>query len=104
MCFCCFGKVKSLLVLNLFIPEYLDKILPWKEMKTVFPIKLRTECLCFCLSEKLEKTRAAQARNIMQSLSTFIRISGPIPGVNKSALINDYENIACSEESEQSEV
>ena len=40
----------------------------------------------------------------MQSLSTFIRISGPIPGVNKSALINDYENIACSEESEQSQV
>ena len=40
----------------------------------------------------------------MQSLSTFIRISGPIPGVKKSALINDYENIACSEESEQSEV
>ena len=42
--------------------------------------------------------------NIMQSLSTFIRISGPIPGVKKSALINDYENIAYSGESEQSEV
>ena len=50
------------------------------------------------------KTRVAQPRNIMQSLSTFIRIPGPIPGVKKSALINYYENIACSEESEQSQV
>ena len=41
----------------------------------------------------------------MQSSSTFIRISVPIPGVKKSALINDYENIiAYSEESVQSEV
>ena len=40
----------------------------------------------------------------MQSSSTFIRISGPIPEVKKSALINDYENIAYSEESVQSEV
>ena len=39
----------------------------------------------------------------MQSLSTFIRISGPIPGVKKSAL-NNYEKRASSEESEQSEV
>ena len=28
VCFCCFWKVKSLLVLNLFTSEYLDKILP----------------------------------------------------------------------------
>ena len=41
----------------------------------------------------------------MQSLSTFIRISGLIPEVKKYALINDYENIiAYSEESEQSKV
>ena len=41
----------------------------------------------------------------MQSSSTFIRISGPIAEVKKSALINNYENIiAYSEESEQSEV
>ena len=40
----------------------------------------------------------------MQSLSTFIRISGPIPGVKISALINDYENIAYSGGYEQSEV
>ena len=43
--------------------------------------------------------------NIMQSSSTFIRISGPIPEVKKSTLINDYENIITySDESEQSEV
>ena len=41
----------------------------------------------------------------MQSSSTFIRISGLIPEVKKSALINYYENIiAYSEESEQKEM
>ena len=41
----------------------------------------------------------------MQSSSTFIRISGLIPEVKKSALINYYENIiAYSEESEQTEM
>ena len=29
----------------------------------------------------------------MQSSNTFIRLSGPIPVVRSSALINDYENI-----------
>ena len=29
----------------------------------------------------------------MRSSSTFIRISGPIPEVKKSAMINDWENI-----------
>ena len=42
---------------------------------------------------------------IMQSSSTFIAISGPIPEVKKSALINDWENvIAYWEGSEQSAV
>ena len=37
---------------------------------------------------------AAQIRNIMQSSSSFIRISGPIPEyIKKPALINDQENI-----------
>ena len=40
----------------------------------------------------------------MQFLSTFIRTSGPVPEVKKSTLINNYENIAYSEEYEQSEV
>ena len=40
-----------------------------------------------------------------QSFSTFIRISGPIPEVEKSALINDYEIIlAYCEEFKQSKV
>ena len=39
----------------------------------------------------------------MHSSSTFVRISGPIPEIKKSALINDLENIiAYWEESEQS--
>ena len=73
-------------------------------MKITFSLKLQTECLCFCSRQKLEKTQAAQTRNIIQSLITFIRISGPIPGVKISALINDHENIAYSEESKQGEV
>ena len=41
----------------------------------------------------------------MQSSTRFIRISEPFPEVKKSALINEYENnIAYSEESEQSQV
>ena len=37
---------------------------------------------------------AAQIRNIMQSSSSFIRISGPVPEyIKKPALINDQENI-----------
>ena len=47
------------------------------------------------------KTQAAQTRNIIQSSSTFIRISGPILEVEKFALIRDYQNIiAFSEESQ----
>ena len=98
MCFCYFWKVKTFLLLNVFIREYLDKIIPWKEIKISFSVKLQTECLCFCL------TRAAKATNKMQSLRTFLKISVPISGVKKSALINDYENIAYSEVCEQSEV
>ena len=53
----------------------------------------------------INKTQAAQIRNIMQSLSTIIGLSGPIPQVKKSALINDYENkIAYWEESQLSEL
>ena len=94
----------SLLILNLFISEYLDKVLPWKEMKLAFLVKLQTENLFFCFRIKI-KTRAAQTRNIIQSSSTFIRISGPVLEVKKSSLINDYENIiGYSEESKQNEV
>ena len=35
--------------------------------------------------------------------NTFIGISGPVPGVKKSALINNWKDIAYLEESEQSE-
>ena len=81
-----FWKVKSLVVVNLFISEYLD------EMMLAFLLKLQTEYLCFCFF-KLNKTHATQTRNIMKYSSTFIRISESIPEVKKSALINDYENI-----------
>ena len=35
--------------------------------------------------------------------NAFIGISGPVPGVKKSALINNWKDIAYLEESEQSE-
>ena len=38
----------------------------------------------------------------MQFSSTFIRTSGPITEVKKSALINDWENIAYWDKSQQS--
>ena len=41
------------------------------------------------LAFSLNKTPATEARNVMQFSSTFIRISGIIPEVKKSALIND---------------
>ena len=69
---------KSLLVLNLFISEYLDKIPPWKEMKEVFSVKIQTENCCF---GKLNKAQAAQIKNKLKSLSTFMKISGYIPEV-----------------------
>ena len=60
--------------------------------------------LLFLLKIKTNKTQAAQIKNIMQSSSTFIRISGPIPEIKKSASTNDCENITYWKESEQSEV
>ena len=51
---------------------------------------------------KLNKTQDAQISNTMQSSSTFMRISGPIMEVKKSAVINDWENISYWEEPEQS--
>ena len=51
---------------------------------------------------KLNKTQDAQISNTMQSSSTFMRISGPIMEVKKSAVINDWENISYWEEREQS--
>ena len=53
------------------------------------------------LAFSLNKTQATETRNIMQFSSTFIRISGIIPEVKKSALIND---IAYSKELKQREM
>ena len=92
MYFCYFWKVKSLLILSLFISEYLDHIPPWKEIKEAFSVTVQTENL-FLLT-KLNKIKAAQIWNIVRSLSTFIRTSGPIPEMQKSALINDWQNLA----------
>ena len=49
LCFCYFRKDISLVVLNLFISEYLRQISSWKKMKETFPVKFQTENVCFCL-------------------------------------------------------
>ena len=59
-----------MLILNLFVPEFLNQIVLWKEMKEVFSVKLQTKNHCICLRSKLNKTQAAQIRNIMQSHSS----------------------------------
>ena len=45
----------------------------------------------FLIKIKIKQTQTAQRRNIMQSSRTFIRKSGPIADVKKSALINDQK-------------
>ena len=57
-------------------------------MKEAFSVKLQTGNICFCSRLKLNKAQAAQMRNVMQSLSIFIGISGPVSEVKKSLLIN----------------
>ena len=57
----------------------------------------------FCFYLKYNETQAVQIRNIMQSSSIFIRLSGPIQEVKKSALINE-NIIAYWEESEKKQV
>ena len=49
-------------------------------------VKFQTENLCFCLRWKLNKTQAAQTKNINNAIFKHIIIAGPIPKVKKSAL------------------
>ena len=93
-----FWKVFS--YFKLIISEYLDQIPPWKEIKDAFSVKLQTESLFF-LKIKLNKIQATQIRNIIQSSSTFIKISGPVPELKKPALTNDWKNIAYWKEIQQ---
>ena len=95
VCFCYFWKDKPLLVLNLFTSEYLDQIPPWTEMKEAFSVKLQTENRRFCLRWKLSKVQAAQIRNTMQSSSTLIKISGPIPKVKKIWIDQRFRKYFC---------
>ena len=88
--FCYFWKDKSFLILDLFISEYLDQILPWKELRETFSEKLQTGNLCFFIKLKSNKNHAPQIRNVIQSSRIFIWILGPIPE-KKSALINDWK-------------
>ena len=64
-------------------------------MKEAFPVKLQTENLFLLKIKMKQKTQSPKIRNVIQSLSTFIRISGPIPEVKKTiALINNWEDVA----------
>ena len=99
VCFCYFWKHKPLLVLTLFISEYLDQIPPWKEMKETFSVKLQSENLCFCLiSGCPNKEYNAIFIHINQNIRAY-------PGSEKKLeFIKDSQNIfEYSKESEQSE-
>ena len=70
-CFCCFlciAFVIFVLVSFKLISEYLDQILPQKEMKEVFSVRLHTENLYFCLRQKLNEIQATKMRNIYNSI------------------------------------
>ena len=66
-------------------------------MKLGFSVNLQIDNLCFCLRYKIKHNQGCL--NKEYAIFEHIRLSGPIPEV-KSALINDYKNIACSEESQ----
>ena len=75
-----FWKDKSLLILKLFISQYLAQIPTWKMIKEA----------CFQLSSiliifvfEIKQSVPAQVGNIIQSSRTLIRISGSIPEVRK---------------------
>ena len=96
VCFCYFWKDKSLVVLNLFIFEYLDQIPPWKEMIEPFSVKLQTKNRCFCLSRsKLNKAQTAQITNTIQFSSTLIKISGHITEWKKIGTDQRFRKYFC---------
>ena len=51
VCFCYIWKDTFLLVLDLFISEYLDRSPPWKGVKEAFSVKCQTENLAFGLDK-----------------------------------------------------
>ena len=69
VCFYYFWKYRFLLILNVYICEYLHQILPWKEINEAFPGKIQTKKLFFYLN----KIQAAQIRNMMQYSSISIK-------------------------------
>ena len=78
-----FWKGKSLLILNLFILEYLDQIPPWKEMKEAFQSRSRLK-IYLCLRLKLNKTQTIQIRkyntiskHIHQNIRAYTRSKKP---------------------------
>ena len=88
-----FWKGKSLLILNLFILEYLDQIPPWKEMKEAFQSRSRLK-IYLCLRLKLNKTQTTQIRkyntiskHIHQNIRAYTR--------SKKSCINQWLGKYC---------
>ena len=99
--FCYFWKDKSLLILSLFISEYLDQIPPYREMKEGLSVKLQNENM-FLLKIKIKQNPGcpnkgynAILKHIPQNIRAYTRSK-------KTELINDWENIAYWEKSEKS--
>ena len=86
MCFSYFGKDVSFLILNLFISQYLDQIPQWTEMKEEFSVKLQVENLLLLKIKIKQNPECPNKEYIIQSLSTFIRISGLNLEVKKSCI------------------
>ena len=72
----------------------IDKIHSWKEMKEVISAKLQTENLCFCSRRKLNRKQPAEIRSIMQPSTLLSEYQGLSQKLKKSALTNDWENVA----------
>ena len=94
-----FWKVKSLVVVNLFISEYLD------EMMLAFLLKLQTECLCLCFFKLIKQNPCypnKKYNKIFKHIHQNVRV---YPRIKKICIDQWlWKHFAYSEESEQSEM
>ena len=103
-CFWYFWKFKSLgLFQSCLLLNKETKFLHGRIWRRHFQQSSRLKNIVFAYNEK--KKQATGMNNITRFLSTFIRLSGPTPEVERSVSISVRENlIAYWQESEQKEV
>ena len=91
--FCYFWKDKSLLILSLFISEYLDQIPPYREMKEGLSVKLQNENM-FLLKIKIKQNPGCPNKGYNAILKYIHQNIRAYTSRKKTELINDWENIA----------